>query len=49
MGSSPLVFAAEHGRREEEMAFFDERDWFYGYRVVMRDDGTWWYCGIGVE
>ncbi len=34
---------------EEEMAFFTERDWFYGYRVVIRDDGTWWYYGVGTE
>ncbi len=34
---------------EEEMAFFDERDWFYGYRIVIRDDGFWWYFGVGTE
>jgi len=35
--------------RDEEMAFLDEREWFLGYRVVIRDDGTWWFSGIGME
>jgi hypothetical protein len=34
---------------EEEMAFFAEREWFYGCRVVIRDDGFWWYYGVGTE
>ena len=32
---------------EESMASYSKYGWFTGYRVMISDDGTWWYFGFG--
>jgi hypothetical protein len=32
---------------DEEMAAYSEWGWFSGFRVMISDDGTWWYFGFG--
>jgi len=31
---------------EGSVAAWDDSDFFFGYRVVIRDDGLWWYYGV---